>query len=130
MGPTSPCDSTQVVLGSPTASAGLGLAPSSLSQVAVFKNRLFFLAKDSSKLWYGELNAITGTLSDIDLGLVNEMGGNCIAIGSLTLDTGVGVDDLLAVFMSRGMYSSMQDRPIKRGHLADQRHFPSGDRDW
>ena len=38
----------------------------------------------------------------IDLGLVNEMGGNCIAIGSLTLDTGVGVDDLLAVFMSRG----------------------------
>ena len=38
----------------------------------------------------------------IDLGLVNEMGGNCLAIGSLTLDTGVGVDDLIAIFMSRG----------------------------
>ena len=82
--------------------SGTGLAPSQLTQVAVFKNRLFFLQQDSSKLWYGALNAITGTLSSIDLGLVNEMGGNCIAIGSLTLDTGVGVDDLLAVFMSRG----------------------------
>ena len=29
-------------------------------------------------------------------------GGNCLALGSLTLDTGVGVDDLLAICMSRG----------------------------
>ena len=82
--------------------SGIGLTSSLLTSLAVFKNRLFFLEKDSSKLWYGDLNAITGTLNSIDLGLVNEMGGNCVALGSLTLDTGVGVDDLLAVFMSRG----------------------------
>ena len=79
-----------------------GLATTNLTQVTVFKNRLFFLEKDSANLWYGDLNAITGPLHQFNLGLVNEEGGNCVAIGSLTLDTGVGVDDLLAIFMSRG----------------------------
>ena len=82
--------------------SGTGLNEDDLSQISVFKNRLFFLEKDSPNLWYGDLNAITGTLNKINLGLVNEMGGNCLAVGSLTLDTGIGVDDLLAVFMSRG----------------------------
>ena len=82
--------------------SGTGLTVANLNQVAVFKNRMFFLEKDSPNLWYGDLNAITGTLNKINLGLVNEMGGNCVAVGSLTLDTGVGVDDLLAIFMSRG----------------------------
>ena len=63
--------------------SGTGLTPSHLSQVSVFKNRLFFLQKDSSKLWYGELNAITGTLSSIDLGLVNEMGGTALLLAHL-----------------------------------------------
>ena len=81
---------------------GTGLATVNLTQAAVFKNRLFFLEKDSAKLWYGDLNAITGDLNSFNLGLVNEAGGNCVALGSLTLDTGVGVDDLLVVFMSRG----------------------------
>ena len=79
-----------------------GLATTNLTQVAVFKNRLFFLEKDSASLWYGDLNAITGPLHKFNLGLVNEEGGNCLALGSLTLDTGVGVDDLLAICMSRG----------------------------
>ena len=82
--------------------SAVGLSTTNLTQVAVFKNRLFFLEKDSANLWYGDLNAITGPLHQFNLGLVNESGGNCLAIGSLTLDTGVGVDDLLAVFMSRG----------------------------
>ena len=79
-----------------------GLLTANLTQVAVFKNRLFFLEKDSANLWYGDLNAITGPLHKFNLGLVNESGGNCLALGSLTLDTGVGVDDLLAICMSRG----------------------------
>ena len=79
-----------------------GLLPANLTQVTVFKNRLFFLEKDSASLWYGDLNAITGPLHKFNLGFVNESGGNCRALGSLTLDTGVGVDDLLAICMSRG----------------------------
>ena len=81
---------------------GTGYTASDLTQVLPFKNRLFFLEKDSSDMWYGALNAITGTLTKFPLGLVDEAGGNAVAIGAITLDTGAGVDDLLAVFMSHG----------------------------
>ena len=59
-----------------------GLLTTNLTQVTVFKNRLFFLEKDSASLWYGDLNAITGPLHKFNLGLVNESGGNCLALGS------------------------------------------------
>ena len=78
------------------------VTPSNLTQITAFQNRLFFLEKDSSKLWYGDLSHVTGELNDIDLGLVASQAGNAVAIGSLTLDTGQGVDDLLAIFMERG----------------------------
>ena len=51
-----------------------GLLTTNLTQVTVFKNRLFFLEKDSASLWYGDLNAITGPLHKFNLGLVNEVG--------------------------------------------------------
>ena len=79
-----------------------GLDAANLEQVAVFKNRLFFTERNTANLWYGEINAVTGPLSKINLGLVNAAGGNCIAIGSLTLDSGIGVDDFLVIFMHSG----------------------------
>ena len=73
-----------------------------LETVTVHKNRLYFTAKDSSKFWYGGNNAITGALTDFDLSNVVSAGGNIAAIGSLSMDTGSGVDDLLAIFMDQG----------------------------
>ena len=96
----------------------------------MFKNRLFFLEKDSASLWYGDLNAITGPLHKFNLGLVNEEGGNCLALGSLTLDTGVGVDDLLAICMSRGdvlIYAGTD--PSDGERLANQRPIQARSRD-
>ena len=81
---------------------GQGLAPEDLHRVTVFKNRFFFLEKDSPNLWYGDLNAVTGVLTKFPIGLVSEEGGNAVAIGSISMDTGQGVDDLFVVFMSRG----------------------------
>ena len=49
--------------------SGTGLTVTDLYQVLVFKNRLFFLEKDSANLWYGDLDAITGPLSKVDLSL-------------------------------------------------------------
>ena len=82
--------------------SGTGLTVSDLTQVTVHQNRLFFVEKDSTKIWYSALNAVTGALSSYDVGLVNEEGGNVVAVGSLTRDTGIGVDDLFAIFMSSG----------------------------
>ena len=81
---------------------GHPLVATTLSQVVTHQNRLFFTAADSTKLWYGDLRAITGELSSIDLGLVSASGGNLAAVGSVTLDTGQGVNDLLAVISTRG----------------------------
>ena len=78
------------------------LAPAGLAQVVTHQNRLFFTEKDTTKLWYGSLGAVTGELSSIDLGLVSGSGGNLAALGSVTLDTGAGVNDLLAVITTRG----------------------------
>ena len=75
---------------------------SKLTQVSVHKNRLWFVEADSAQMWYGGLNAITGALEPLPVGLVSEQGGNCVAVGSISLDTGEGPDDLLAIFMERG----------------------------
>ena len=79
-----------------------------LFQVLVFKNRLFFLEKDTPNVWYTALNSITGELTKFPLGLVADTGGNVAAIGSITLDTGVGVDDLLAIFLTHGAVAIYQ----------------------
>ena len=78
------------------------LSPSRLTSVAVHHNRLFFIEEASTKLWYGALNAVTGNLKAVDLGLVVSSGGPLKAVGSVTLDSGSGVDDLLAVFFESG----------------------------
>ena len=44
---------------------GPGLATANLTDVIPFKNRLFFLEKDSPKLWYAGLQAITGPLERV-----------------------------------------------------------------
>ena len=106
--------------------SGTGLTVANLNQVAVFKNRMFFLEKDSPNLWYGDLNAITGTLNKINLGLVNEMGGNCIAMpGHSHLTQELGWMTLLAIFMSRGTRSCLRwYGPLNSQYVANFRYFP------
>ena len=81
---------------------GPGLAPERLFQVQAFKHRLFFLETGTDHLWYSIVDGVTGPLSKIDLGLVNGAGGNCLALGTITLDGGEGVDDLLVICMESG----------------------------
>ena len=73
-----------------------------LNHVVSHQNRLFFSEANSTKLWYGGLRAITGDIASIDLGLVDAAGGNIAALGTLSLDSGEGVDDLLAVVTENG----------------------------
>ena len=112
---------------------GTGLTASNLTQVAVHKRRLFFLEKDSANLWYGDLSAITGPLNKFNLGLVNAAGGNAMAVGSLSLDTGAGIDDLLVICMSRGhvlVYAGNDPSTISDWQLAGIFHLGAviGDR--
>ena len=81
---------------------GLPFSASDLSQVLPFKGRLFFLQKDTANLWYGDLGAIQGDLTRFALDRVNADGGNAIGLGTITIDSGEGVDDLLCIFFDNG----------------------------
>lgn len=77
-------------------------SPSDLFFVHPFKERLFFLENDSASFWYGAVDAATGVLTEFPLGSVHPGGGRALALGTLTIDGGSGIDDILAIFMESG----------------------------
>lgn len=79
-----------------------GLA-ASLKEVAVFKNRVWFVANNDSRVYYLDtVDAITGTASDFEMGSILRNGGVVRGLINWTLDAGVGIDDHLVVVGSQG----------------------------
>lgn len=81
---------------------GTGLTSTDLIDVTTYKNRLYFIEKDSTAFWYGGLNAVTGALTKFDLGTIIKQGGKLEWISSWTGSTGLGVEDFLAIMTSEG----------------------------
>ena len=73
------------------------------SRVMVFKNRVYFVEKDSANVWYGPLSSVQGMLADFDFSFIAPEGGNVLEIGTMTVDAGAGIDDLFLVFMQHGV---------------------------
>ena len=67
-----------------------------------FKNRMYFAHKNTLKICYGESQAISGALTDLDLGSLFKFGGSIVNIANWTQDAGTGMDDLLCIFTSEG----------------------------
>ena len=78
------------------------LTITNLSRVLPFKGRLYFIEQNTANLWHGDLGAIQGDLTRFPLDQVHPRGGNLVEIGTLTLDGGTGIDDLMVLFMSSG----------------------------
>lgn len=76
-----------------------GVSTSTLSQVWLFKERLFFVKKDSQSVWYLPVESIGGAASEINLGSVFRKGGTMLFGAAWSLDSGSGLDDK-CVFMS------------------------------
>lgn len=76
-----------------------GVATTALINLNVFKNRVFYIEKNSFRIWYSAVGAFAGALTILDLSSLFKNGGNIVAMGSWTLDGGQGPDDL-AVFIS------------------------------
>lgn len=86
-----------------TATAWSGLTIANLSDVCVFKERLFFIEKNTLKFWYpASVKTLTGALTSFDLSYVGTFGGTLQAIGKITSDGGDGVDDKIAFYLSSG----------------------------
>jgi hypothetical protein len=76
-----------------------GVNSNTFINVNVFKERLFYVEKESMNVWYLNTKAVSGAASQLDFGSVAKMGGYIQAMGTWTIDAGQGVDDY-AVFVT------------------------------
>jgi hypothetical protein len=73
-----------------------------ISAVEVYKQRLFFIERNSMTLWYLPINSIAGAATSFPLGAIFRRGGKLAAIATWTVDSGTGPDDLFVVASTEG----------------------------
>lgn len=79
-----------------------GVTTTTLSNIALFKNRVWFIQKDTLKAWYLPTDAVGGAAQVLDLSSIARLGGTLVDIDTWTVDAGYGVDDNLAFITSKG----------------------------
>jgi len=79
-----------------------GVDSKNFINVNLFKNRLYYVEKNSMQFWYLPTNAIGGAATSFDLGGIARMGGYIQAMGTWTIDAGQGVDDYLVIVTNNG----------------------------
>jgi hypothetical protein len=90
------------VVGTYTVFGLTGVDSSTLANVNLFKNRLYYCQENTLDFWYGGVDEISGALSRFPLGGVARNGGYLQAMGTWTLDAGYGVDDMAVFVTSMG----------------------------
>lgn len=81
---------------------GTGLDPTTLSFGWPFKNRLFFIQKDSLDAWYLSVDAIGGAATKLPLGGVFTLGGSLMFGAAWSLDSGDGLNEQWVVVTTEG----------------------------
>ncbi len=79
-----------------------GVTTTDLSNITLFKNRIWFIEKDTLKAWYLPTSSVGGAAQYLDLSAIAKFGGHLVDLDTWTLDAGYGVDDNLAFVTSNG----------------------------
>ena len=79
-----------------------GVTNSNLSNITLFKNRIWFIEKNTLKAWYLPTSSIGGAAQSQDMSSLCRFGGRLVDLDTWTLDAGYGVDDNLAFITSIG----------------------------
>jgi hypothetical protein len=79
-----------------------GVTSANLNSPIVFKNRLWFIEKNTLKTWYLGTSSIAGAANAIDMSAVAQMGGYIVAHATWTIDAGTGMDDMYVAVTSQG----------------------------
>jgi hypothetical protein len=79
-----------------------GVTTSTLSNILLFKHRLWFIQKNTLKAWYLPTDAVGGAAAVFDLSAVATLGGYLVDMEAWTIDAGYGADDNLAFITSEG----------------------------
>lgn len=81
---------------------GTGLTLSDLVNVSVYKERLYFVEKNTGNIWYSGVKNITGTLTKFDADFIMRDGGFVVMCGNYTNNYASQVDDLFYILTSEG----------------------------
>lgn len=79
-----------------------GVTTTTLGNVTLFKNRVWFIQNNTLKAWYLPTSSIGGAAQQLDLSSIAQRGGYLVAIGTWTIDAGYGADDNLVFVTSKG----------------------------
>lgn len=90
---------TWVAVDAASTPAITGVTTTNLININVYQRRLWFVEKDTLKVWYLPVDSIGGAATAFDLSPIFGDGGYLMAMGTWTIDSGNGMDDH-AVFVS------------------------------
>ena len=91
-----------------------GVNPDLFVYVMVWKGRVWFVEKNSSRAWYLPPAQLTGEAHQFDFGPQFRHGGHLVALANWTIDGGEGIDDYIVAVGSEG------DIVIYKGYDPDQ----------
>lgn len=86
----------------PTTPSGPAPTPTAFIGVHSHKRRLWFVESGTMDLWYLETEAIAGPCYKFPVGALFSRGGYVMAIGTYSVDSGSGMDDVFCVITSDG----------------------------
>jgi hypothetical protein len=79
-----------------------GVSSSTFINIANHKRRMWFVQENSTSTWFLGTDSIQGAAVQLDLGSIIMKGGYVVAIGTWTIDGGLGPDDYWVAVTSRG----------------------------
>lgn len=79
-----------------------GFDTSDAIHINEFKNRVWFIEKESFKAWFLGVDAIAGAANDLDLAPLFKLGGYLMVMCNWTIDNAAGIDDYAAFISSEG----------------------------
>lgn len=85
-----------------TAPAWTGPTLNKLIQVNAYRNRVYFVEKDTAKVWYGGVDAVAGALTDFDLSAAGQLGGSLMLTATWTQGTQTGSNEFFVAVMDTG----------------------------
>jgi len=79
-----------------------GFDTATASNITLFKNRIWFIQKNTLTAWYLPTSSIAGAAAQFPLQSIARLGGYLIDFATWTIDAGYGVDDFFAFVTSKG----------------------------
>jgi len=85
-----------------------GIETNKLSHNWVYKNRLFYVEKDSLNFWYLPVDSITGAATKFSMGGIFPLGGSLLFGASWSIESGDGLSEQCAFFSTEGEVAVFQ----------------------